>query len=389
MDELRLRYGINPHQRHARAHVENGTLPFQVLNGSPGFINLLDALNSWQLVKELKELSGLPAAASFKHVSPAGAAVGRPLSPELARSCAVEPEGLSPLACAYARARGADRMSSFGDWAAFSDPVDLATATLLNREVSDGCIAPGYEPAALAILKAKKKGHYPVLEIDREYVPPALETREVFGVRLEQSRNAAVIGPDLLKNVVTLNKAIPEQARLDMLIATLVLKYTQSNSVCVAYDGQAIGVGAGQQSRIACTRIACAKADRWLLRLHPRVQDLPFKKGVSRSDRATAIELYLETDATEAELAAWKLHFTTAPEPLARDERQQWLSRFQDLSLSSDAFIPFRDNLDRAARSGVKYVVQTGGSAFDAGIVRAADEYGMVMVFTGLRLFHH
>ncbi|MBM3315503.1 phosphoribosylaminoimidazolecarboxamide formyltransferase [candidate division WOR-3 bacterium] len=389
MDELRLRYGINPHQSRARAFVEGGELPFDVLNGQPGFVNLLDALNSWQLVCELKQLSGLPAAASFKHVSPAGAAIGRPLTPELAHSFGVEADGLPPLACAYARARGADRMSSFGDWAAFSDMVDLGTASMLGKEVSDGCIAPGYEPAALDLLKTKKKGNYPILEARADFVPPDTETRQVFGVRLEQARNSAAINADLLKNVVTHNKAIPDPARLDMLIATLVLKYTQSNSVCVAHDGQAIGVGAGQQSRIACTRIACTKADHWLLRLHPKVQAFDWKKGVSRSEKATAIELYLSGDASEAELAAWRLHFNAVPAPLAANERQQWIAGFKGLSLSSDAFIPFRDNIDRAARSGVRYVVQTGGSAFDAGIIRAADEYGMVMALTGLRLFHH
>jgi phosphoribosylaminoimidazolecarboxamide formyltransferase/IMP cyclohydrolase len=389
MDELRLRYGINPHQEQARAFVRRGKLPFKVLNGQPGFVNLLDALNSWQLVRELRELSGLPAAASFKHVSPAGAAVGRPLSPELAKSCGVDGEELSPLACAYARARGADRMSSFGDWAAFSDTVDVATAALLGREVSDGCIAPGYEPAALEMLKAKKKGNYPVLEIRADYSPADAEARQVLGVWLEQSRNNAVISDALLRTVVTHNKTIPDSAVLDMLVATLALKYTQSNSVVVAFDGQTIGVGAGQQSRIACTRIACTKADHWLLRLHPRVQSLDWRKGVSRSEKATAIELYLSGEATEPETAAWRLNFNAVPEPLTPSERQEWTGRFSSLALSSDAFIPFRDNIDRAARSGVRYVVQTGGSAFDAGIIRAADEYGMVMVFTGLRLFHH
>lgn len=389
MDEIRLRYGLNPHQSAARAYVTEGQLPFRVLNGRPGFINLLDALNSWQLVSELKALAGLPAAASFKHVSPAGAAIGRPLSAELAESLFVEPDELSPLACAYARARGADRMSSFGDWAAMSDVVDEPTAKLLGREVSDGCIAPGFAPAALEILKAKKNGSYPILEVNPDYQPAATETRQVFGVFLEQTRNNARIGPALLDNVVTANSTIPDSARLDMLIATLTLKYTQSNSVCVAYDGQVIGVGAGQQSRIHCTRIACAKADRWLLRLHPRVRSLAFRKGVARSQRAAAIDLYLEEEATEAELAVWKANFATVPEPLTAAERREWIAGFSGLALGSDAFIPFRDNIDRAARSGVRYVVQTGGSNFDADIIRAADDYGMVMVFTGLRLFHH
>jgi len=389
MDEIRLRYGLNPHQAAARAFVRRGKLPFKVLNGQPGFINLLDALNSWQLVRELRALAGLPAAASFKHVSPAGAAIGRPLSAELAESLLVKAEELSPLACAYARARGADRMSSFGDWAAFSDTVDEPTAKLLAREVSDGCIAPGYELAALELLRAKKNGNYPVLEIKPDYEPAKTEARQVFGIFLEQARNQAQVRPALLEKVVTVNETIPDSARLDMLIATLCLKYTQSNSVCVACDGQVIGVGAGQQSRIHCTRIACAKADRWLLRLHPRVRGLEFKKGVARGHRAAATDLYLEEEATEAELAAWRLNFATVPAALTKPERRDWIARFSGLALSSDAFIPFRDNIDRAARSGVRYVVQTGGSAFDSGIIRAADEYGMVMVFTGLRLFHH
>jgi phosphoribosylaminoimidazolecarboxamide formyltransferase/IMP cyclohydrolase len=389
MDELKLRYGINPHQVPARAFVESGKLPFRVLNAAPGFINLLDALNSWQLVRELKALAGLPAAASFKHASPAGCAVGRPLSPELAESLFVKPADLSPLALAYARARGGDRMSSFGDWAALSDPVDEPTARVIAREVSDGCIAPGYEPAALELLKKKKGGKYPVLEIDPAYSPGPTETRELFGVRLEQARNTAAIGPNLLANVVTRNKTLTDSAQLDALIATLCLKYTQSNSVCLAWDGNVIGVGAGQQSRIHCTRLACAKADRWLLRLHPRVRGLKFRKELTRSDKATAIDLYLEEDATEAELAAWRGGFTEAPEPLTAGEKRDWLAQYSDIALSSDAFIPFRDNIDRAARSGVRYVVQTGGSTRDEDVIAAADEYGMVMAFTGLRLFHH
>jgi phosphoribosylaminoimidazolecarboxamide formyltransferase/IMP cyclohydrolase len=388
MDELILRYGINPHQVPARAYVE-GRLPFKVLSGAPGYVNLLDALNSWQLVLELRGLFGVPAAASFKHASPAGAAIARPLSPELAESLFAGAGELSPLATAYVRARGADRMSSFGDWAAFSDPVDEPTAQILSREVSDGCIAPGYEPAALALLRKKKGGKYPALEIDPGYRPPDKETRTVFGITLEQARNDAAIAPALLEKVVTVKRQIPVEARTDLLIATLALKYTQSNSVCLAWDGQVIGVGAGQQSRIHCTRLACSKADKWLLRLHPKVRGLEFKKGVGRSERATAIDLFLEDDATEAELAAWKLNFERVPERLGPAERQEWLARFGDICLSSDAFIPFRDNIDRAARSGVRYVVQTGGSTRDEGVIRAADEYGMVMVFTGLRLFHH
>ncbi|MBM3330561.1 phosphoribosylaminoimidazolecarboxamide formyltransferase [candidate division WOR-3 bacterium] len=389
MEEIKLRYGVNPHQTPARAFVPDGKLPFMVLSGAPGYINLLDALNSWQLVREMKELTGLPSAASFKHVSPAGAATGLPLSPELAESCFVKAADLSALATAYVRARGADRLASFGDWIALSDTVDESTAKVISREVSDGCIAPGYEPGALKLLQGKKNGTYPVLQMDPSYRPPEFEAKEVYGVTLEQARNNTPITSALLDKVVTSRKQIPDEARTNMLVATLALKYTQSNSVCVAYDGQVIGMGAGQQSRIACTRIACAKADKWLLRLHPQVRGLDFKKGTTRTDKANAIDLFLEEDAAEAELTAWRLSFSTMPAPLSRDERQEWLTRFDAVALSSDAFIPFRDNIDRAARSGVRYVVQTGGSSRDEGIIRAADEYGMVMAFTGLRLFHH
>jgi phosphoribosylaminoimidazolecarboxamide formyltransferase/IMP cyclohydrolase len=389
MDEIKLRYGVNPHQSPARAFVPDRKLPFKVLCGAPGYINLLDALNSWQLVKELRTLTGLPSAASFKHVSPTGAGTGRPLSPDLAESYFVTQVELSPLAIAYVRARGADRLSSFGDWIALSDKVDEPTAKIISREVSDGCIAPGFEPTAFELLKAKKNGTYPVLEIDPGYEPPEPESRQVFGVTLEQARNNTLITPALLDRVVTVKKQMPDDARNDMLVATLALKYTQSNSVCLAFDGQVIGIGAGQQSRIHCTRIACAKADKWLLRLHPKVRGLDFKKSVTRIEKANAIDLYLEEDATEAELRAWRLHFNTVPVPLAHEEKQAWLARFDGVALSSDAFIPFRDNIDRAARSGVRYVVQTGGSSRDEGVIRAADEYGMVMVFTGLRLFHH
>jgi len=389
VDEIKLRYGVNPHQSPARAFVLDGKLPITVLSGAPGYINLLDALNSWQLVREMKELTGLPSAASFKHVSPSGVASGRPLSPDLAESYFTTQDELSPLAIAYVRARGADRMASFGDWIALSDKVDESTARIISREVSDGCIAPGFEPAALELLKAKKNATYPVLEIDPSYGPPETESRQVFGVTLEQVRNNALITPALLDKVVTARKQITDDARTDMLVATLALKYTQSNSVCLAWDGQVIGMGAGQQSRIACTRIACAKADKWLLRLHPKVRGLDFKKSITRTEKANAIDLYLEEDATEAEMRAWRLHFNTVPEPLSREERHAWLARFDGVALSSDAFIPFRDNIDRAARSGVRYVVQTGGSTRDEGVIRAADEYGMVMAFTGLRLFHH
>jgi len=389
MDEIKLRYGVNPHQSPARAFVPDRKLPFKVLSGAPGYINLLDALNSWQLVREMRAMTGLPSAASFKHVSPTGAGTGRPLSPDLAESYFVTNTELSPLAVAYVRARGADRLSSFGDWIALSDKVDESTAKVVSREVSDGCIAPGFEPAALELLKAKKNGTYPVLEIDPGYEPAETESRQVFGVTMEQARNHTLITPALLDKVVTVKKQVTDDARLDMLVATLALKYTQSNSVCLAYDGQVIGMGAGQQSRIHCTRIACAKADKWLLRLNPKVRALDFKKGISRTDRANAIDLFLEEDATEAELRSWRLHFNTVPVPLTREERHEWLARFDGVALSSDAFIPFRDNIDRAARSGVRYVVQTGGSSRDEGVIAAADEYGMVMVFTGLRLFHH
>jgi len=387
--EIRLRYGLNPHQRHARAHADGKPLPIEVVNGQPGFVNMLDALNSWQLVRELRELTATPAAASFKHVSPAGTAIGLPLSDELRASCQVGKLELSPLACAYVRARGADRMSSFGDWAALSDPVDVPTAKAIKREVSDGCIAPGYEPEALELLRQKKGGKYPVLRIDSDYRPPELETRDVFGVQLEQSRNNAVIGRELLGRVVTVKKELPEAAARDMLVAAVALKYIQSNSICVAYDGQVIGVGAGQQSRIHCTRIACAKADKWFLRLHPKVRALGFRKDVNRSERATAIDLYLEEEATEQEMAAWRGLFETVPERLTREEKSDWLVRYRGAVLGSDAFIPFRDNIGRAARSGVGFVIQAGGSTRDEDVIRAADEYGMAMAFTGLRLFHH
>jgi phosphoribosylaminoimidazolecarboxamide formyltransferase/IMP cyclohydrolase len=389
VDELSLRYGINPHQVPARAYVADGRLPFRVLAGAPGYVNLLDALNSWQLVRELGQLAGLPAAASFKHASPAGAAVAVPLSPELGESYFVKPAELSPLATAYVRARGADRMSSFGDWAALSDPVDEPTARIISREVSDGCIAPGYAPAALELLRQKKGGHYPVLEIDPGWNPPPVESRQVFGVTLEQARNNAVVSTALLERVVTKNRALPDSARRDLLVATLSLKYIQSNSVCLAWDGQLVGAGAGQQSRIHCTRLACAKAEKWLLRLHPKVRSLQFRKGATRSEKATAIDLLLEEEATPAELAANRANFATPPEPLSRAERAEWLGRYHGLALGSDAFIPFRDNIDRAARTGVGFVSQTGGSTRDEEVIAAADEYGMVMVFTGLRLFHH
>lgn len=389
MDEVKLRYGMNPHQQPARLFVPEGKLPLLVLNGQPGYVNFLDALNSWQLVRELKQVSGLPAAASFKHVSPAGAAVAEPLSEDEAESCFVRRAELTPLATAYVRARGADRMSSFGDWAAFSDTVDVATAKLLGREVSDGCVAPGYEPEALEILKQKKEGRYPIVQMSQAYQPPESETRQVFGLFLEQRRNDAPITPDLLRRVVTREVEMDDSARRDMLVAAVVLKYTQSNSVCLVHNGTAIGVGAGQQSRIHCTRIACTKADKWFLRMHRPVLDLKFKKGVSRVQKATAIDLYLEEHATEYEIRVWRELFEQEPVPLHPDARRGFLDQVDKVTLGSDGFIPFRDNIDRAARSGVRYVIQPGGSTRDEEIIKAADEYGMVMVFTGLRLFHH
>jgi phosphoribosylaminoimidazolecarboxamide formyltransferase/IMP cyclohydrolase len=389
MDELKLRYGTNPHQKSARIYVPEGKLPITVLNGEPSYINIIDALNSWQLVRELKELSGIAAAASFKHTSPAGVAVGKAIDAHLARSLFLPELELSPLACAYARARGADRMSTFGDWAAFSEVVDESTALLLTKEISDGCIAPGYEPKALELLKSKKGGKYPVLQIDPDWQPPVLETRQLYGIYLEQERNNAQIDESLLNNVVTTKRQIPAHIRLNLLIAYLTLKYTQSNSVCLAYDGQVIGVGAGQQSRIHCTRLACNKADKWFLRLHPQVLNLQFKKGTSRGEKATAIDIYLEENASPEEFHTWERLFVNAPVPLTKEERWEWISRFDGVCLASDGFIPFRDNIDRAFRSNVRYIIQPGGSTRDQGIIRAADEYGMVMVFTNLRLFYH
>jgi AICAR transformylase/IMP cyclohydrolase PurH len=393
MDEIRLRYGTNPHQQHARVYVPEGKLPIEVLNGEPGYINLLDALNSWQLVKELKALAGIAAAASFKHTSPAGAAIGKPLTEELKKSLFIDEDELSPLACAYARARGADPMSSFGDWAAFSDPVDEPAARLLVREVSDGCIAPDYEPRALALLKNKKQGKYPILKIDPGWQPPPVEIRQLFGVYLEQQRNDARIDHSLLANVVTQKKQIPAAAALDLLIASITLKYTQSNSVGLAYDGQVIGVAAGQQSRIHCTRLACIKAEKWLLRLHPALLDIKFRKGTTRAERATAIDLLLEEISSVQSLRAPRSSLPdifTAPTPrLTLEQRQEWFMRFSGICLGSDGFIPFRDNIDRAAQTNVQFIIQPGGSTRDPEIIKAADEYGMVMVFTGLRLFYH
>lgn len=387
--ELPLRYGANPHQTPARVTMNSGDLPITVLNGAPGYINLLDALNGWQLVRELRAALDLPAAASFKHVSPSGAAVAVPLSTALKRACFVDDMDLSPLATAYARARGADRMSSFGDFVALSDPVDVPTARLLGREVSDGVIAPGCEPEALEILKSKKGGKYVVLQIDPDYTPGEMETRQVFGVTFEQRRNDRLVTPDDFRNIVTAKKDLPENARRDMIVAWITLKYTQSNSVCYALNGQVIGVGAGQQSRVHCTRLAGLKADLWWLRQHLAVLGLKFRPEVKRPDRDNAIDQYLQPDVTAAEKANWGAVFEEVPEPLSSVERRAWLDQLTGVTLGSDAFFPFRDSIDRAALSGVKYVLQPGGSARDEEVIRACDEYGMVMVFSGVRLFHH
>jgi phosphoribosylaminoimidazolecarboxamide formyltransferase/IMP cyclohydrolase len=364
-------------------------LPLDVLNGAPGYINLLDALNSWQLVRELRQATGLPAAASFKHVSPAGAAVAVPLSEVQRRASLVGNLELSSLATAYARARGADRVSSYGDWAALSDPVDLPTAQLLRREVSDGVIAPGYDPAALDILRKKRGGKYTVLQIDPDYVPPQVEQRQVFGLTFEQRRNDVVPAQEWLTNVVTRRNDLPEVIRRDMLVALIALKYTQSNSVGLVADGQVIGMGAGQQSRIHCTRLAAAKADTWRLRQHPAVLGLPFRKDLDRVDRDNAIDQFLRDDLTPAEEAIWRTCFDQAPARLSDAARRAWLAGPRGVTLGSDAFIPFRDNIDRAQASGVEFVVQPGGALRDADIVQACDHYGMAMVVTGVRLFHH
>lgn len=388
--QLSLRYGCNPHQKSARAYLRDGrALPLEALNGSPGYVNLLDALNSWPLVRELRQATGLPAAASFKHVSPAGAAVAVPLNDTLAAAYFVADMELSPLAVAYARARGADRLASFGDWIALSDTVDVPTARLIAREVSDGVIAPDYEPEALRFLQSKKDGAYPVLRMNPDYEPPATESRDVFGVTLEQESNRFVPDDAFLANVVSASKSLPETARRDLLVATVAVKYTQSNSVCLALDGQVIGSGAGQQSRVHCVRLAASKADHWYLRQHPRVLDMRFKKTVRRAERINAIDLYLQEEATPAELRAWEDNFTTVPESLSAADKRAWLDRLSGVALSSDAFFPFRDSIDRASRSGVTYVVEAGGSTRDDLVIQAADEYGMVLVLSGVRLFHH
>ena len=390
MNEIQLKYGCNPNQKPSRIYMEDGSdLPVKVLNGKPGYINFLDAFNGWQLVKELKAATGLPAATSFKHVSPAGAAVGLPLTDTLAKIYWVDDLGeLSPLACAYARARGADRMSSFGDFIALSDVCDADTARLIKREVSDGVIAPGYTDEAMELLLAKKKGNYNIIQIDENYVPAEIERKQVYGVTFEQGRNELKIDKDLLSNFVTKNKDLPEQAEIDMKIALITLKYTQSNSVCYVKGGQAIGIGAGQQSRIHCTRLAGQKADNWYLRQNPKVLNLPFKDGVGRADRDNAIDLYIG-DEYEDILNDWERVFTEKPSVFTTEEKKEWLAGNTDVTIGSDAFFPFGDNIERAYKSGVKYVAQPGGSVRDDQVIETANKRGMAMCFTGMRLFHH
>ena len=391
MKELELKYGCNPNQKPSRLFMKEGELPIEVLCGKPGYINFMDAFNSWQLVKELKEATGLPAAASFKHVSPAGAAVGLPLSDIDRQIYFVKPDAeLSPIACAYIRARGADRLCSFGDWAALSDTCDAATAMYLKNEVSDGVIAPDYTPEALEILSQKKGGKYNVVKIDPNYVPAPVECKDVYGITFEQGRNELKIDKDMLTNLVTKNKELPESAKIDLVVALITLKYTQSNSVCYVKDGQAIGVGAGQQSRIHCTRLAGSKADNWYLRQCPKVLALPFVKGIKRPDRDNAIDIYI-SDEYEDVLAegTWQLYFTERPEPLTREEKKAWLATQTGVSVGSDAFFPFGDNVERARKSGVCYIAQPGGSVRDDNVIETADKYDIAMCFTGARLFHH
>ena len=391
MKELELKYGCNPNQKPSKIYMKEGELPIQVLNGKPGYINFLDAFNGWQLVRELKKATGLPAATSFKHVSPAGAAVGLPLSDVLAKIYWVDDLGeLTPLAAAYARARGADRMSSYGDFIALSDVCDVCTAKMIKREFSDGIIAPGYEPEALELLKEKKKGNYAIIQIDENYAPDPIEHKEVFGITFEQGRNELNIDKDFFSNVVTENKDIPDSAKVDMAIAMITLKYTQSNSVCFVKNGQAIGIGAGQQSRIHCTRLAGSKADNWLLRQSPQVLGLPFKDGMKRADRDNAIDLYIGEDYMDV-LAdgEWERVFTEKPPVFTKEEKEAWLSKATDVTLGSDAFFPFSDNIERAFRSGVKYIAQPGGSIRDGEVIEACNKHGIAMSFTGIRLFHH
>ena len=392
MKELELKYGCNPNQKPSRIYMADGSeLPIEVLNGKPGYINFLDAFNGWQLVRELKKATGLPAATSFKHVSPAGASVGRPMSDTLKKIYWVDDMGdLSPLACAYARARGADRMSSFGDFISLSDVCDADTARLIKREVSDGVIAPGYTDEALEILKAKKNGNYNIIKIDENYTPAPLEHKQVFGVTFEQGRQELPIDDELLSNIVTENKNIPEEALIDMKISLIVLKYTQSNSVCFVKDGQAIGIGAGQQSRVHCTRLAGQKADNWWLRQCPKVMNLPFKEKIRRADRDNAIDLYIGDEYMDV-LAdgAWENIFTEKPEVFTKEEKRAWLDKLTDVTLGSDAFFPFFDNIERAHKSGVKYIAQPGGSIRDEAVIDCCNKYNMAMAFTGIRLFHH
>ena len=391
MKELELKYGCNPNQKPSKIYMNEGELPIKVLCGKPGYINFLDAFNGWQLVRELKRATGLPAATSFKHVSPAGASVGLPLDETLAKIYWVEDyENLSPLACAYARARGADRMSSFGDFISLSDVCDVATAKLIQHEVSDGIIAPGYEPEALEILKKKKKGNYAIIEIDPDYEPAPIEHKEVFGITFEQGRNELVIDDELFANVVTENQEIPKESKIDLAIAMITLKYTQSNSVCYAKGGQAIGIGAGQQSRIHCTRLAGQKADNWWLRQSPQVLGLQFVDGIGRADRDNAIDLYIGDEYMDV-LAdgAWQKVFKVKPEVFTKEEKRAWLDKMTDVALGSDAFFPFGDNIERAHKSGVKYIAQPGGSVRDDNVIAVCNKYGMAMAFTGIRLFHH
>ena len=393
MKELQLKYGCNPNQKPSRIFMEEGELPIEVLNGRPGYINFLDALNSWQLVKELKEATGLPAAASFKHVSPAGAAVGLPLSDTLKKIYFVDDVNieLSPIACAYARARGADRMSSYGDFVALSDTCDAATAALLKREVSDGVIAPGFTDEALEILRAKRKGTYNVIRIDPAYKPAPVEQKQVFGITFEQGRNEIDLNdPKLFENIPTRNKTFTEEAKRDLVISLITLKYTQSNSVCYVKDGQAIGIGAGQQSRIHCTRLAGSKADIWWLRQHPKVMNLPFVPGIRRADRDNTIDVYISEDHDDV-LAdgTWQQFFTEKPEVLTAEEKKEWIARNTGVALGSDAFFPFGDNIERAHKSGVEYIAQAGGSVRDDNVIDTCDKYGIAMAFTGVRLFHH
>ena len=393
MKELALKYGCNPNQKPSRIYMEDGELPLEVINGRPGYINFLDALNSWQLVKELKEATGMPAAASFKHVSPAGAAIGLPLSDTLKKIYFVDDlkMELSPLACAYARARGADRMCSYGDFVALSDTCDAATATLIKREVSDGVIAPGYTPEAIEILKSKRKGTYNVIQINPEYKPAPLERKQVFGITFEQGRNEVRLDdPALFQNVPTQNKEFTPEAKRDLIIALITLKYTQSNSVCYVKDGQAIGIGAGQQSRVHCTRLAGQKAETWWLRQCPKVMNLPFKEGIRRADRDNTIDVYISEEHDDVlREGTWQQFFTERPEPLTMEEKKDWIAQNTGVALGSDAFFPFGDNIERAHKSGVQYIAQAGGSIRDDNVIETCDKYGIAMAMTGVRLFHH